>query len=292
MSHVADALRRANRDPLGGDEFQESDHPWGRDLATRASDGGDSVWRIEGDRAADAPFPGVSATRPRPVRAPEPVGEPECLQEAPPLIDLDAGDRQQIAGLVERVFMPLSGPAPRMVAFAGVDAAGPSVWVAAAAAEMLARRKPARVVAIEMDMANPSLHECFGISPAPGVMHSVTSDLPIADAARHLRGNLWVIPAGETGGTTELPAGSRARLLRLATTFDHVVVHLGSLAEWCGGGLPAAADGIVLVIAAETTRRQAGRIAAERLRASGAPLLGAVLTNRRYVIPDAIYRRL
>ena len=99
-------------------------------------------------------------------------------------------------------------------------------------------------------------------------------------------------PGGETGGTTELPAGSRARLLRLATTFDHVVVHLGSLAEWCGGGLPAAADGIVLVIAAETTRRQAGRIAAERLRASGAPLLGAVLTNRRYVIPDAIYRRL
>ena len=29
MSHVADALRRANRDPLGGDEFQESDHAWG-----------------------------------------------------------------------------------------------------------------------------------------------------------------------------------------------------------------------------------------------------------------------
>jgi len=42
----------------------------------------------------------------------------------------------------------------------------------------------------------------------------------------------------------------------------------------------------------EATRREAARRAAQIVRDAGASVLGAVLTDRRFPIPERIYRRL
>lgn len=52
------------------------------------------------------------------------------------------------------------------------------------------------------------------------------------------------------------------------------------------------AEGVLLVVAAHATRRAAARQAKALLETAGARLLGAVLTDRTFPIPDAIYRRL
>lgn len=291
MSRVADALRLANRETPGADAFTADAHPWGRDLG--AADGGPQpAWSTEGNRACRQPDLDEDAAMPAALRGTEALREPAGIQTTSPLSDLDPSIRQQIAGVVERVFLPISGQAPRMVAFAGVDADARSGWIAAAVADMLAQRTAARIAIVDMNFANPHLHECFGIRRTPGVTEALDSDTPFLQSAWQVRGNLWAIPAGGSASTVELTAGSAARISRLATTLDHVVVSLEPLAGWCGGGLPTLADGIVLVIASEATRRQVGHKVAERLHASGAAILGAVLTNRRYVIPEAIYKRL
>jgi Mrp family chromosome partitioning ATPase len=59
-----------------------------------------------------------------------------------------------------------------------------------------------------------------------------------------------------------------------------------------GGGFAALLDGMILVVDAESTRREAGRQAAEMLRIAGIAVPGAVITNRRVPIPERIYRRL
>jgi Mrp family chromosome partitioning ATPase len=51
-------------------------------------------------------------------------------------------------------------------------------------------------------------------------------------------------------------------------------------------------DGIVLVLEAESTRREAALIAVEHLRSSNVPILGAVLNKRTFPIPHSIYKRL
>ena len=51
-------------------------------------------------------------------------------------------------------------------------------------------------------------------------------------------------------------------------------------------------DGVVLVLEAESTRREAARIAVENLRASRIPVLGAVLNKRTFPIPERIYKML
>jgi Mrp family chromosome partitioning ATPase len=266
MSRIADALRLANLETPGADAFTAQGHPWGRDL--EAGGGATREWSTEGTR------------------------EPAGVQATSPLANLPSGIRQQIAGVVERVFLPTSGEAPRTVVFAGVDADAQSGWIAAAVADMLAQRTPASVAVVDMNFASPQLHDYFGISPTPGLIEALGSDAPLVTSARQVRANLTVIPAGEPHAAAELTTGARARISRLATTYDHVIVSLEPLAASHGGGLPTMCDGVVLVIAADATRRQAGRAVADWLQASGTTILGAVLTNRRYAIPEAIYRRL
>jgi len=52
------------------------------------------------------------------------------------------------------------------------------------------------------------------------------------------------------------------------------------------------ADGVVLIVSANSTREEAGRKAKESLEMAGSRLLGAVLNNRTYPIPQPIYDRL
>jgi Mrp family chromosome partitioning ATPase len=52
------------------------------------------------------------------------------------------------------------------------------------------------------------------------------------------------------------------------------------------------ADGVVLVISAQRTRRASARKIKEMLEAAQVRLLGTVLSDREFPIPEGIYRRL
>jgi Mrp family chromosome partitioning ATPase len=52
------------------------------------------------------------------------------------------------------------------------------------------------------------------------------------------------------------------------------------------------ADGIVLVLEANATRREAASKVTENLRAAQVKILGAVLNKRTYPIPESLYHRL
>jgi Mrp family chromosome partitioning ATPase len=52
------------------------------------------------------------------------------------------------------------------------------------------------------------------------------------------------------------------------------------------------ADGVVLVLKAGHTRRPAVHLAITELEGAGVKVLGTVLNQRDYPIPDAIYKRI
>jgi len=52
------------------------------------------------------------------------------------------------------------------------------------------------------------------------------------------------------------------------------------------------ADGIILVLSAQYTRRIAARKVKEMLEATQVRILGTILSDRIFPIPEAIYRRL
>jgi Mrp family chromosome partitioning ATPase len=288
MSRVADALRRANFPTPDADAFTTHGHPWGGDLEIGDTESG---WSNASVRTPQKEATEHSA-RPAESRRDNSGQKPTPLAGISPVDDLPASMRQQIAGVVDRVFLPTSREAPRMVAFADIDTDAGSGWVAAAVADMLALRTAASVAMVDMHFADPRVHELFGIDSTPGLNDALGSDTTLVTIAQRIRANLSVIPAGKAEIALELTTGSRAQIAHLASAYDHVIVSLEPLASWRGGGIPAMSDGIVLVIAADATRRAAARTVADRLQASGTTILGAVLTNRRDAIPEAIYRRL
>jgi len=82
-------------------------------------------------------------------------------------------------------------------------------------------------------------------------------------------------------------------LLELRTEFEYVVIQ-GPVAAISSEAalLGQLTDGLILVLGAHSTRRATARKIKEILERSQSRILGTVLSERRFPIPERIYSRL
>jgi Mrp family chromosome partitioning ATPase len=85
----------------------------------------------------------------------------------------------------------------------------------------------------------------------------------------------------------------RSRLAELRSIFDYVLIDAAPM-NACNdaivlGGL---SDGVVLLLKANSSRRETARKALQDLQTANVPALGAVLNQRTFPIPEALYKRL
>ena len=108
--------------------------------------------------------------------------------------------------------------------------------------------------------------------------------------------SLWLLSSGPLAADSpNLLASERmkARSTELRKAFDFVIVDAPPVSRYADANvLGQLSDGIVLVLEAEYTRREAARRSVESLRSSEVQILGAVLNKRTFPIPDKIYNRL
>jgi Mrp family chromosome partitioning ATPase len=85
----------------------------------------------------------------------------------------------------------------------------------------------------------------------------------------------------------------KTRITELRKEFDYVLIDSAPLNTYADGVvLGQLADGLVLVLEANSTRREAAVKVAENLRAAQVRILGAVLNKRTFPIPESVYDRL
>jgi receptor protein-tyrosine kinase len=85
----------------------------------------------------------------------------------------------------------------------------------------------------------------------------------------------------------------RVMIKDLRDEFEHVVINAPPVGLYSDAALLGQnADGLVLVLEANSTRRVAARKAKLALEASNVLVLGTVLNNRTFPIPEKIYRLL
>jgi Mrp family chromosome partitioning ATPase len=109
-------------------------------------------------------------------------------------------------------------------------------------------------------------------------------------------GNLWVLPWGSVNGNSQTIISCdrfHQRFAELRAEFDYVLIDAPAV-NLCADpiALGRLSDGLVLVVQLNTTRREAARNAKEALEAAKVRLLGVVLNNRKYPIPEILYRML
>ena len=198
--------------------------------------------------------------------------------------------------LVQRLF--LSGPgAPRAVVFCGVEPGHAPGWICARAGEILATQVSGPVCAVDANFRAPHLHRCLEVESPLGLTDAVLDVGPVQNFIQQTgRSNLWLVPCGSQVSdprTLLRPDRLQSRLADLRTQFDYILisaqpVHLAADAI----ALSQISDGVVLVLEANSSRREVAQEVKLTLEAAGVKLLGAVLNNRTFPIPEVLYRKL
>jgi Mrp family chromosome partitioning ATPase len=221
---------------------------------------------------------------------PAPAADYRAVVEA--VVPRDVGGDEMLR-LVQSIFLSANGSAPRQVIFCGVDGENGSSSVCASAGRTLAANSSRSVCMVDANVRSPRLSGLFGVDttlPFPGKSASVR------EQCVQIGGNLWL--AGTdllTDDRGALPSLAELKhlLAQLSGEFEYVLIDAPG-AGVCGDAaiLGQVADAAVLIIEADSTRRMSARKAKESLDAAGVRLLGTVLHNRSFPIPEGIYKRL
>lgn len=202
----------------------------------------------------------------------------------------------EIAKLVQRLFSQTGQTGgPKMVSFSGIARDDRSSWICARAGEALAKQADASVCAVEANLGRPQLHVHLASPNSIGLAEALTTKGPIRNFAVPLRrSNHWLIPSGMAKpGNTYAMERYRERFAELREAFDYILISAPSLSrETEAAFIGQLADGAVLVVEANRSRREAVRRAKEQLEIAHVRLLGAVLDQRTFPIPEKLYRRL
>jgi len=209
--------------------------------------------------------------------------------------------REQIRGLVRRVFFASGGRPVTQVVF---SAAEPHIEVAGICDQVgqaLALETSAHIAVVGREpRAGEVVREHSGEAGRDASQSSIKSSSikssSIKSWSTQTAVNLWRVPGfgprewGEGSGTGRYWLSC---LAELRNEFEYAVI------EGPAAGISSEAallgqltDGIILVLGAHSTRRATARKIKETLEAAQSRILGTVLSERRFPVPERIYRRL
>ena len=203
-----------------------------------------------------------------------------------------SASHSEILKLVHVLFLS-SGSAPHHVLFCGVGAGDGSGRVCASAARALASEVSSRVCLVDAKVLGPSLLRSLDLDES--AFASSKSVEQRGSIPRQIDRNLWFVSAAHRtsmgvshGGVEQMCSTLRD----LRKEFGYLLVDAAALgADTTASVLGQVTDGVVLVLEANSTRRVTARSAKQTLEAANVRLLGTVLNNRTFPIPEKLYRR-
>lgn len=234
----------------------------------------------------------------------QPVQEPDCFtrrsgeqgkyfeQESSPWDPVRFGE-EQMRSLVRQIFLPGWPKPARQVVFSAVDPNAEIAEICLQVGQTLSEQVSGSVCVVQSNF-EARQERLRKERDTPGLSNERSGSL--RNASLRVSGNLWMVPAdifseANGAGFSSEPLSGRVAELRL--DFDYAVL-CGPPAGKCNQTalLGHLCDGVVLVLEANSTRRVAAQKAKETLFAANARLLGTVLNQRTFPIPDGIYRKL
>lgn len=207
---------------------------------------------------------------------------------------LDGISREELNKLTQRLFQPEGA---RVVVFTSVERGAGCTWLAAQVAQTLASQGRNSVCVVDGNFRSPALHEVFALNNQQGLADAVLDGGRTQDYLRNTaQPNLWVL----TNGTPEkaaLAVGATQPLLesirQLRSQFEYVVIDAAPMNLFNDAiTMGSAGDGLALVIKANSSRREIAQKMLQEAKSANVRVLGAVLNQRQFPVPESVYRRL
>ena len=218
----------------------------------------------------------------------------EVAENRSHVAELVAAADEETIKLVERLFVLPNSHAPRAVVFSSVDGRD-SAWICLRAGAALAMQG-ASVCVVDGNLNTPSIHQFCRIQQHPGLLDAAVKPGPVTDFVVSVGNKLWILPSGEAPvGAQRITVSDRMRfrVTELRKLFDYVLIDAPPIGS-CSDALlfGQVVDGFVLIVEANLTRRENARIAKETIDSAHVKLLGVILNNRTFPIPESLYRKL
>jgi len=205
--------------------------------------------------------------------------------------------REETIKLVQRLFISTGEAVTQVVVFSAVERGSGCTWVCARTAGMMADHVDGPVCVVDANFRSPGLRRYFEVEdPEKASSQWLPAPRPVSEKSVN-RGNLCLLsysPADRDWQTPSSLDQFQERISKLRKHFTHILIDAPPINAYADAVLFGSriADGVVMVVEANKTRREAVQRAKGILDADGVRLLGVVLNKRTFPIPDRLYRRL
>jgi hypothetical protein len=201
------------------------------------------------------------------------------------------GISQEFVTLAQTIFRSGDANAPHEVVLCGVDDDSRSSGICINLGRALATYSERPVCLIDANPRSARLEKLLNagrLIPHPD---------PEKDLCRYIEPNLWLAdldaPDSQKGAGLASTQQVKKRLATLRTRFDFILMDApGANIQGDASVLGQVSDGTILVIEANSTRKAAALKAKQSLQAANVRILGSVLNNRTFPIPERLYRKL
>ena len=195
-------------------------------------------------------------------------------------LELGQAAREEAQKLVQRIFLLQTQKAARAVLFAGIDDGTDSSHICLLAAETLRGSVSGSICVVQTDVCSPSLPGPAVAANHHGLAEALRQNGPIRSFAKPLEiDNVWLLSCGSLNPDSHTLLKSdrmRVRFAELRAEFEYLLVAAPSLSQYAEViALGRLTDGVVLVLEADSTRKEAALRAMENLRAAQIQVLGA-----------------
>lgn len=213
------------------------------------------------------------------------------------LSSFDAVAQQECFKVVQRLFLVQPPNQFHAIVFAGIDRGDGCSRICVEVSRILAANTSASICLLDANFRSPSLHEFLGVPNSEGLSDSLAEEGDIRTFAKQLEpSNLWLLSAGTMDSDSPSLLNSdrlKLRLQELRHSFEYVIIDSPALNLYTDAlALGGIAEGLVVVLQADSTRRESALKGLQTLREARVNVLGAVLNRRTFPIPSFVYRRL
>lgn len=194
--------------------------------------------------------------------------------------------REQIRGLVRRTFFSSTVQPVRQVVFSAAEPDGDVTDICDRVGQALALETSADIAIVARRQDDEKTVR----------RTHVVGDAAIKSRSIQIAANVWRVPeleVSDSGAESRCGRYWLSCLAELRNEFEYAVIQgpaAGRSSE--AALLGELADGIILVLGAGSTRKAAARKIKNTLEASRSRILGTILRERSFPIPEQIYRRL
>jgi Mrp family chromosome partitioning ATPase len=189
----------------------------------------------------------------------------------------------QVHALIQQLFFRHESSPVRHVGFVTVEASTETATLCLEIATALAEEGRYDVGLIDAQLDSALLQSKLRI-PSPNN----------AEAAWPIAPRLWMVPRQswlKDACGQRITDQALCRLREFTTEFDFSILWCAPV-SWLTASIGQACDGLVLVLTANKTRRLVAAQIKDQLSKAQVPLLGTVLVERRFPVPQGLYRSL